>query len=453
MKRIGIVSYYFAPGNLMGAIRATKLAKYFVKKGYEVVIIASYDNKWLFLDTDVGLDRILLDDASTLNVLRVSHSLPFRIFASLIRRVQSFFKLKTANNVSFVSNLDSLSKQRSIKAAFLKFIMFLLSLVQDFDFLIQLILNRNARKQITSVDVLISSYGPYASHLAGFLIKFIKKGEIKWIADFRDPIMQSTDIFLQKSFNKRIQESICKKADYIVAVSEGYLSEITQNKHESKKNVITNGFDPDDLISPNSINITKEFNKKLVFSYTGTTYSGRRDLSPILLAISELHKENELSLADLGFIYAGPERLFVEKLFEEYRVSSILIAYDKIGRQDVIAINQQSDLLIVATWDDNNSKGVLPGKFFELLMFNKPIINLVSGNGVNSELTRLIVTNKLGFSYEKASHEVDILKLKDFLKCSLKDKKSLYSNYNAVDKFNYSNIANRYLTLIHSLYE
>ena len=39
-KRILIISYYFAPQNVIGAVRPTKLAKYLARMGHEVTVIA-----------------------------------------------------------------------------------------------------------------------------------------------------------------------------------------------------------------------------------------------------------------------------------------------------------------------------------------------------------------------------------------------------------------------------
>ena len=38
-KRILLISYYFAPQNVIGAIRPTKLAKYLTRMGYEVTVL------------------------------------------------------------------------------------------------------------------------------------------------------------------------------------------------------------------------------------------------------------------------------------------------------------------------------------------------------------------------------------------------------------------------------
>ena len=39
-KRILIISYYFAPQNVIGAVRPTKLAKYLTRMGHEVTVIS-----------------------------------------------------------------------------------------------------------------------------------------------------------------------------------------------------------------------------------------------------------------------------------------------------------------------------------------------------------------------------------------------------------------------------
>ena len=55
-KRILIISYYFAPQNVIGAVRPTKLAKYLTRMGHEVTVISGggLDGK-----TDPTLERDL----------------------------------------------------------------------------------------------------------------------------------------------------------------------------------------------------------------------------------------------------------------------------------------------------------------------------------------------------------------------------------------------------------
>ena len=75
----------------------------------------------------------------------------------------------------------------------------------------------------------------------------------------------------------------------------------------------------------------------------------------------------------------------------------------------------QSDILLLLTWNDNHSKGILTGKFFEYLLFKKPILGIVSGNVPNSETYELINRLKVGFCYEQASGLDSERKLKDYI--------------------------------------
>ena len=65
-KRLLIISYFFAPQNLIGAVRPTKLAKYLTRMGHEVTVICGggLDGK-----TDPTLQRDLqqLPDVHQLN--------------------------------------------------------------------------------------------------------------------------------------------------------------------------------------------------------------------------------------------------------------------------------------------------------------------------------------------------------------------------------------------------
>ena len=63
--KILIVSYYFAPQNLIGAVRPTKLAKYLARMGHEVTVIcgAGRDGK---IDPTLQRDLAELQDVHLL---------------------------------------------------------------------------------------------------------------------------------------------------------------------------------------------------------------------------------------------------------------------------------------------------------------------------------------------------------------------------------------------------
>ena len=444
-KKILIISYYFAPGNLMGAVRPTKLAKYFNRKGYNVNVICSQENKWLFLNNEIKEDEILLSDSNKLKLVRPNHSLLYKGFAFLVKLIMNL--IFSTSKGKFSNNKENDLKPRiGITHLFVKNAMFIMALLQDFDFTICAIFSKKTRLMVKGSTHMISSYGPYASHFLAYFFKKIYGNKLYWIADFRDPIAQPTDTSVQYILNKWIENKICSKADKIIAVSKGYLETIVDFKFSDKAAVITNGYDNEDLF-----NATKNsgLSKKFIISYTGTTYAGRRDLTPLFLVIKDLLLEKVKNIELLEFHYAGPENNIIDTLALKVGIEKNVHTYGNISRNEAIDLNYNSKLLVVATWNDKEHVGVLPGKFFESLLFKKPLIILVNGKIDKSEIVEITKDFNLGVSYEAINDEIDYYKLKAFLKEQLSNFLDLSKDCQSkVDKFEYQNITCEYEKLL-----
>lgn len=443
--QILLISYYFAPGNLMGAVRPTKLAKYFNREGYKVNVISSKDNKWLFLNNEIKIDQTLLTDSIDLNIYRPSQSWLFKFFAYIVKSIMNIFissQKKTSTNLG--SNIKK--SPLGFKHYFIKNAMFFMALLQDIDFTICAILSKKVRKLAKESTHIISSYGPYSSHFLAYALKSIYGNKISWIADFRDPIAQPTDSKIQFNINKKIENKICHKANHIVSVSNGYLQSIVNNKFLDKTTVITNGYDIEDL---NCIHENNIINEKFIISYTGTTYGGRRDLKPLFNVIKELEIESSINIDMLEFHYAGPESELVNQLGSRFGIDNKIKIFGNITRNESIRLNNNSNLIVVATWNDKFHLGVLPGKFFESLLFKKPLLILVSGEIGESEIVDITNQFKLGVTYEEAKKDVEYIRLKEFIKSKLLlFNNSPKSDTTNTEKFEYQYIARKYLELI-----
>jgi len=238
-----------------------------------------------------------------------------------------------------------------------------------------------------------------------------------WIADFRDPITQPTNGFFQRKINSFFQKRICKVADIITAVSNGYLAEIVSKQEVYNKYVITNGFDDADLSRIGNIENDDLFS----FAYTGTTYAGKRDLTPLFLALRELIDEKEIDINNLKIRYAGPDKHVIYDLAVKFALSDIIEAFDMLPRIEALKMQAKSKLLVVSTWNEKGHKGVLPGKLLEYLMFKKNLIAIVGGSEKNSEIREMIKGYNLGFCYESSNDEEDYSELKNFILLKYKE--------------------------------
>lgn len=415
-KKIIVISYFFGPANKIGAIRWTKLSKYFteIDDQLELSVITSKNKNIMFLEKGYVVDPILKEDIEKLNIIEIEHSKLYKQLASFIYSNLSKNESTVNKEITSKHKLSIISR---LKKTVLHYGVFFLQLIQDLDFYNQI----KKKDEIFTKDViLITTYGPLGNLLVG--LKYNKKIK-SWIADFRDPIAQNKQYKLEKIINGYFEKKVMKQSSKVVAVTKGYMDSIRKDCERSLSHkVITNGFDPDDFQNM-SIDKGKE---ELSFVYTGTLYSGRRDLTIIFEILREMINDEKIKMENLIFNYAGSQFHILESMARVYDLSSILIDHGFVDRKRSLDIQNKSDILVVATWHDTKGEGVVPGKFLEYLGFNKPILGIVYGKEKNSELSSRIEEVNQGMCYEEAIDNKD--QLIEFI----------LSNYNGNKKRTYS---------------
>ncbi|WP_144390992.1 glycosyltransferase family 4 protein [Indiicoccus explosivorum] len=212
-----------------------------------------------------------------------------------------------------------------------------------------------------------------------------------------------------------MEKWICSRADVVTAVSEGYLDKIW-NGLDINGQVITNGFDQEDL---EFLSGTTD-RKKFPMAYTGVTYRGKRDLTPIFMALRQLIDEGKVDEGKIAFRYAGSESEDVRYQAAKAGLADLVESKGMVPRKEALRLQAlrlqaESELLVVATWNEERHTGVLPGKFLEYMMFRKPIVAVVNGKVNDSEIGSMLREYDLGFCYEAANDSRDFRKLKLYL--------------------------------------
>ena len=99
--------------------------------------------------------------------------------------------------------------------------------------------------------------------------------------------------------------------------------------------------------------------------------------------------------------------------------------------------------MLLATWNSLEEQGVLTGKVFEYFMFKKPILSIVGGDLVGSEIGKVIEDIGAGHCCELANPE-SLLNLEKWLQKIINQKiseGSVLSSYNSkVEDYNIANI-------------
>jgi len=429
MKNILIISYLFHPNNTIGALRATKIAKFLSQNGYTVDVISA----------DVPVEKYVKRNKHVNNNYIISlnkSGSPFCI------NPQTYIKnLERKTNKSSLKHNKVFDELRNLKRAYMQ-----KKLMNVFNKNFELLFNSDSF-DIKRYDTVLSTFGPTCNVQCGLYCKK-KFSNINWICDFRDPMLTRDLPMLFRPFNYFLQNNAMKHSDKIVAVSNGYLNRICKGKYQNKSYMIPNGYDKEDIKIYSS-----EQNSDLNIAYVGSLYEGKRDISVIFKVLSEIIEAGIIDRSRICFNYAGNDIKALNDQASPYKLVDIIKDHKMLSREACLQLQLSSDFLVLSTWNYKNEFGVFPGKFLEYMLINKPIIAIVNGDLAESEVKEVMEEGNFGVTYEYVNDSNDYPKLKEYLIYQINsyfNRSNLkFSPINEVaERYNYDNIIKRIIALL-----
>ncbi len=356
MKRALVITYYWPPAGGPGVQRWLKFVTYFKEFGIEPIVFIPDNPHYPLKD-----DSIISEIPEGIKIIRFPIKEPYG-FAKV-------FSKKKTNRVS--SGIITNKKQSALE----KFLLWVrgnffipdarigwvkpsVSFLEDY-------LSKN------KIDVIITSGPPHSLHLIGKSLK--KKIGIKWLADFRDPW---TTIHYHKSLrlNKRSQKKhleleseVLTNADLVVVTSANTKKEFLKITNTPIE-VITNGYDVTKKIIPN-------LDSQFTLVHIGSLLSNR---NPEILwrVLSEIKNENVDFSENLLIKLVGAVSEDVLKSIEDFGLATNFKAYGYISHQEAIQQQHNSQVLLLIEMDTPETKAIIPGKLFEYMAANRPILAL-----------------------------------------------------------------------------
>ncbi len=252
------------------------------------------------------------------------------------------------------------------------------------------------------IDVIISSGPPHSLHLIGLELK--KETGIPWVADFRDPwtsIGYHKKLKLSKHSqkkHKRLESKVLQTCDTILVTSP-----LTKRQFETITDtpieVITNGYDIE--ISP-----AEELDIEFTISHIGSLLSER---NPEILwkVFSELISENKEFASKFKLQLAGTVSDDVLLSIKKNGLKNHLKNFGYISHQEAVNLQKKSQVLLLIEIDSIDTRVIIPGKLFEYMASNRPILAL---GPKESDVEPLIDSTKTG-EYFDYSKEKEIKKL------------------------------------------
>lgn len=385
MKKVLIVSNSFFPSVNIGSVRPSKIAKTLTRDGYCVDVFTRYE---IDKDRDKYCNELYSFKSGTLLTIQQANGSQqtSSIKKAFSDNFSSFYKKLSRMKISF----ENYKKDREMLNAFKMFV----------------------KGNSQQYDAIFTTYGPLGNLLCGLYYKK-KYPHIKWICDFRDPVVNETHGPVQRFSMRIIEQRACRSADEIVTVSNGYLTRICGDNYKEKRHMIPNGYDRDDMIYSKDI---PEEKGCLQLSYVGLLYGSERDITPLFNAVKELIGSGEIDAAKIKINYAGTDAKNFYLQSRQFLPDESIVNHGILSREECLKMQFSSDILILSTWNTKKEYGVFPGKFLEYMLIGKPIVAIVAGDMPDSEVAQVMKEGKFGTVYEATNAQEDFLVLKEYIR-------------------------------------
>ncbi len=283
------------------------------------------------------------------------------------------------------------------------------------------------------VDAIVSTGPPHTTHLIALSV--IKNHHIPWLADFRDP-WTNIDFYHQLKLtkwadtkHKRLELEVLQKASQVITVSWSWAADFKKISNRMPT-VITNGYDPEDFLNAGKLQLDKKF----TITHAGSLNEDRNPHA-LWLALATLCKEVDNFAYDLEIKLIGQVTSTAINEIAKHGLAKNLTQVDNLPHQEVIQQLIKSQLLLLPLNDTPNIDGVVPGKLYEYIGAQRPILCIGKTTG---DAAKIINETNAG----KISGFTDV----ETLKKIIKNYYHQYKNNNLkIDSNNYEKYSRRVL--------
>lgn len=371
MKRVLIISYYWPPTGGSGVQRWVKFAKYLPEEDWQPVIYTPENPEQLAVDASLEAEV-----PSEAEVIRTRITEPYALYKKVLRRSGHSKEAVEVNPVN-AQNKSFLQKAAMwVRGNFFRPDPRCLWIRPSVRYL---------KKYLEEhpVDLIVTTGPPQSMHMIG--LRLAKETGLPWVADFRDPW---TKIFYFKHlsmtpaterWHKKMEKAVLDEASAVVAVSPLVQQEF-QAMTDTPVELITNGFDECDFPSEKDTEAYGGLDKDFTITHTGLFAA---DGNPTVLwdVLREKYQADDDFRKRLRIKLIGKND---EQILKALKDRGLQEALTDMGYQPhSVAVEQQrkASILILPLRKEPEYKAVLPGKLFEYMASERPVLGIGQPDG------------------------------------------------------------------------
>lgn len=375
-KKVLIISYYWPPSGGIGVHRCLKFAKYLRDYGWEPVVYAPRNAAYPYFD-----ESNFKDIPEGITILKKPIVEPFNLFKKLSGRK----KTDSANPVYVRDKKRGLIDKLAIwlrgnlfipdaRALWIKpSVRFLKKYIKD-----------------NPVDAILTDGPPHTNTVIG--CRLSQATSIPWLADFQDPWTQ-VDYYSMLKIGKRadkkhrkLEQETFRTAAKITIASPTWAKDLESIGAENVDPLFW-GYDDDDF--PETLPPPDDTFSIIHAGQLG--YDRRPDT--LIRLMGKLKKENPDFGRLLRIKFAGTVDYAIEAMINDAGLKENYEAPGNIPRPDALDMTLKAQMLLLPLNIARNAKGRIPGKLFENLRAQKPILCL---GPADSDVAKIIAETKAG---------------------------------------------------------
>ena len=430
-KKVLIITYYWPPSGGSGVQRWLKMSKYLSEFGWEPIIYTAENGETPAIDHSLEKD---IRPGTTVVKLPIWE--PYTIYKRFTGK-----KKTDKMGAGFLNESSSKGKNEGL-AMWVRGNLFIPD-ARKFWIKPSIKFLKKYLKE-NPVDAIISTGPPHSMHMIALGVS--QKLNIPWIADFRDP-WTNIDFYHQLRLSKwadkkhhRLEKKVIQTANKVVTVSWHWLDDLKELGAKDVE-VITNGFDHEDF-SFDNLGLSKKFS----ITHIG---SMNKDRNPVSLwpVLRELCDELETFSDHLQIQFIGKTDHTIFEDIEKKGLKKFVKNVTYMPHNEVIKELAKSQVLLLAVNDTPNVGGIVPGKIFEYMAVERPILAIGPPDADSGRIIK--ETNSgviLDFNDQKGIKQTIKSYFADYLKGDLKvDSSKLY------EKYSRKNLAKHYSEVLNEI--
>ena len=247
------------------------------------------------------------------------------------------------------------------------------------------------------IETIITTGPPHSVHLIGLQLK--QKLKVKWLADFRDPwttIGYHKQLKLtsaSKAKHKSFEKQVLNSSNQIIVTSFVTKQEF-KNMTNKPIEVITNGYDDDAAVD-------FIMDTKFTLSHIGSLLS-KRNPEILWRVLNELISENDDFSKDFQLNFIGSISKKVLESIKNFNLSNYINEVGYLSHKEAIINQKKSQLLLLIEIDSEDTKCIIPGKLFEYMVSNRPIVAI---GPKGSDVEKIIKETNTGHYFNYSDYE------------------------------------------------